>query len=190
MDQRRRRVVLEEVTQGVRQESGLTHSLARSESAHVSSDANPKVYSNSANRRHQKKTTDLIPKRYRSVALFLALLILCLCGLNALSIYSDNWQELFTQNQMQAFSLSGHGSLAGWFCSFLLILSGLASLQIYALRQHRCDDYRGTYRLWGWFAALFMLGSIQCVVDLSGLFHSLANGLLGASPGSGRPDPS
>ena len=185
MDQRRRRVVLEEVTQAVRQGSGLTQSLERSDSASISSEPNPKVYSNSAHRRHQKKTTDLIPKRYRSVALFVALLVICLCGLNALSIYSKDWQDLFSASQMQAFSLSGHGSLAGWFTSFLFVLSGLASLQIYALRQHRCDDYRGTYRLWGWVAALFMLGSIQCVVDVVGLSHSVANSLLGAASGSG-----
>ncbi len=86
---------------------------------------------------------------------------------------------------MQAFALSGQGSLAGWFCSFLLVLASLASLQLYALRQHRCDDYRGTYRMWGWMAPLFLLASIQCSVDLVGLLQSVVSALFGTLPGDG-----
>ena len=57
-------------------------------------------------------------------------------------------------SEVAALGLTGRGTIASWFSSFLLIITGLASLQIYALRQHRRDDYRGTYRLWIWMAAL------------------------------------
>jgi len=66
-----------------------------------------------------------------------------------------------------------------------LVLASLASLQLYALRQHRCDDYRGTYRLWGWLAPLFLLASIQCSVDLVDLLRSAVSALVGTLPGDG-----
>ncbi len=51
----------------------------------------------------------------------------------------------------------------------LLMASCLASLQIYAVRQHRCNDYLGTYRVWLFFAAICLLGSLNCVVDFASL---------------------
>lgn len=185
MNQRRRRVVLEEVTQSARHATDPRESAVPTPNPEAPVDAKTKAYTASAHRRHQKKTTDLFPKRYRALVLLLLLLIGSVWGLNGLSTYSPQWQDTLTASQLQAFALSGNGSLSSWFASFLLVLSGLASLQIYALRQHRCDDYRGTYRLWAWLAALFMLGSINCVVDLTGLLHSVTAALIGTDPGNG-----
>lgn len=185
MNQRRRRVVLEEVTQSARHATDPRESTVSTPNPGTPIDAKTKAYTTSAHRRHQKKTTDLFPKRYRALALVILLLTGSVWGLNALSTYSSQWQDTLTASQLQAFALSGNGSLSSWFASFLLVLAGLASLQIYALRQHRCDDYRGTYRLWGWLAALFLLGSINCVVDLAGLLHSVTAALIGTDPGNG-----
>ncbi|MEE2825963.1 MAG: hypothetical protein VYE64_05000 [Planctomycetota bacterium] len=182
MNQRRRRVVLEEVTQSARDASQVGDATMLADTG-SSPDVGGKPYSNSAQRRYQKKTTDLIPKRYRAVTLMIMLLVASVCGLNLLSAYSADWRDQLTASQIEAFALSGQGSLARWFVSFLLILSSLASLQLYALRQHRCDDYRGTYRLWGWLAVLFLLGSIQCSVDLLGLIHTAVASLVGTLPG-------
>ncbi len=182
MNQRRRRVVLEEVTQSARDASQVGDATMLADTG-SSPDVAGKPYSNSAQRRYQKKTTDLIPKRYRAVTLMIMLLVASVCGLNLLSAYSADWRDQLTASQIEAFALSGQGSLARWFVSFLLILSSLASLQLYALRQHRCDDYRGTYRLWGWLAVLFLLGSIQCSVDLLGLIHTAVASLVGTLPG-------
>jgi len=174
--------VLEEVTQSARDASPVGDATLLADTG-SSNDVGGKAYSNSAQRRYQKKTTDLIPKRYRSVTLMVMLLVASVCGLNLLSAYSVDWRDQLTASQIEAFALSGQGSLARWFVSFLLILSSLASLQLYALRQHRCDDYRGTYRLWGWLAVLFLLSSIQCSVDLLGLIHTAVASLVGALPG-------
>ena len=174
--------MLEEVTQSARDASQVGDATLLTDTG-SSNDVGGKAYSNSAQRRYQKKTTDLIPKRYRSVALMVMLLVASVCGLNLLSAYSVDWRDQLTASQIEAFALSGQGSLARWFVSFLLILSSLASLQLYALRQHRCDDYRGTYRLWGWLAVLFLLSSIQCSVDLLGLIHTAVASLVGALPG-------
>ncbi len=185
MNQRRRRVVLEEVAQSARDGVRSGESVSSISSPASAADTKTKAYSASAHRRHQKKTTDLFPKRYRALALVVFLLVACVSGLNTLSIYSPQWQDTFTASQMRTFALSGNGSLSSWFSSFLLMLSGLAALQIYALRQHRCDDYRGTYRLWGWFAALLLLASVNCIVDLTGLAHSIAVRLIGSATGAG-----
>ena len=174
--------MLEEVTQSARDASQVGDATLLTDTG-SSNDVGGKAYSNSAQRRYQKKTTDLIPKRYRSVALMVMLLVASVCGLNLLSAYSVDWRDQLTASQIEAFALSGQGSLARWFVSFLLILSSLASLQLYALRQHRCDDYRGTYRLWGWLAVLFLLSSIQCSVDLLGLIHTAVASLVGTLPG-------
>jgi hypothetical protein len=87
--------------------------------------------------------------------------------LNLLSVYAPTWASQLGDEGVSSLSLTGRGTLACWFSSFLLIISGLASLQIYALRQHRRDDYRGTYRLWLWMSALLLFASLNCVVDLA-----------------------
>jgi hypothetical protein len=52
-------------------------------------------------------------------------------------------------------------------------MTGLASLQIYALRLHRCDDYQGTYRLWLWMAVIFVIASVNCIVNLGDVAANL-----------------
>ncbi len=130
-------------------------------------------YAFGANRRNQPKTTDLVPKRVLSFSLVVVALALCLGLLNALAVYAPTWKPQLGEAGVEVLLLSGRGTLASWFSSFLLIITGLASLQIYALRQHRRDDYRGTYRLWIWMAGLFLVASMSCVVDLPALAGNL-----------------
>jgi hypothetical protein len=165
-DTRRRRVVVEPAL----------HSTEPCKSADLKteqdSETNGRPYSFGADRRNQLKTTDLLPKRLLSCALVILTLLVTIGGLNLLAAYASEWRPSIGESSA-ALALVGRGTLASWFTSFLLIISGLASLQIYALRLHRRDDYRGTYRLWLWIAALLMLGSLNCVVDLSLLASSL-----------------
>ncbi|MEM7453457.1 MAG: hypothetical protein AAF456_03780 [Planctomycetota bacterium] len=146
---------------------------------------NQRVYSGSANRRHQKKTTDLLPKRFLSCALVVLALAACIGGLNLMSSVSASWPEVVGDAGLRASALSGPGTLAGWFKSFLLIMTGLASLQIYALRQHRCDDYRGTYRMWLWMSALFFVASVNCFVDLGAILANVTASLTGSTAMNG-----
>ena len=139
-----------------------------------------RTYSYGADRRNQLKTTDLIPKRVVSYLLVALALLTCLWAINFTSVRAHQWEGHIGQAGLDMLAVRGLGSLAGWFSSFLLLMTGLASLQIYALRQHRCDDYRGTYRLWLWMAALMVLASIQCVTSLgtvaANLLQSVASG--------------
>ena len=112
----------------------------------------------------QLRTTDLIPKRSLSYALVVVLLAVLVGGLNCLAYFAEGWRSIIGDAGVEALSVSGPGSLGNWLLSFLFIASSLVCLQIFALRQHRYDDYRGTYRIWVWLAALFLLGSVGCVV--------------------------
>ena len=170
-DSRRRRVVVDPAIHS-------NHVLAMSPSSEtISSKRETSLYAVGANRRHQYKTTDLIPKRVWSVSLVVLFLVAVIVGLNLLSYFASGWSSRIGAEGVAALGLTGRTTLSAWFASFLLIVSGLAILQIYALRQHRRDDYRGSYRLWLWMSAILLLGSANCVVDLatigSRLFQSL-----------------
>ena len=128
------------------------------------------AYASSALRRHQNKTTDLFPKR----PLAITLMICALVAVVGLFNYLATLNPISAAGHSSALALNETGSLSSWFSSFLLILSGLASLQIYALRQHRNDDYRGSYRIWIWMAVIFLIASMNSVVDFGTLFSTVA----------------
>jgi len=135
-----------------------------------SSKAKKTAYASSALRRHQNKTTDLFPKRPLAIMLMICALIAVVGLLN----YLATLNPFSAAGHSSALALNGTGSLSSWFSSFLLILSGLASLQIYALRQHRNDDYRGSYRIWIWMAVIFLIASMNSVIDFGTLFSTVA----------------
>lgn len=133
------------------------------------------AYSFGASRRNQPKTTDLFPKRVLSFCLLIAGILVVIVGINLLAYNAERWQLHLGQTGVAGLTMYGQGTLASWFSSFLLIISGLASLQIYALRQHRRDDYRGSYRLWGWMSLLCLVASVNCVVDLGAISNALVH---------------
>lgn len=173
--QRVRRLALEEHGKAEDPTTNVAKPAKRSRTKKTKKSA----YASSAHRRHQNKTTDLIPKRRIPIAITVALLATAIGLLNYLATLEISWSEIFGGSN--ALSLTGSGTLSGWFSSFLLVLSGLASLQIYALRQHRNDDYRGTYRIWLWMAVIFVLASVNSVVNFGQLFAALAGAFLKAS---------
>lgn len=168
-DSRRRRVVVDPAIQTA--ESTL--SMAAANSMDTSTSRKRGKYTIGAERRHQNKTTDFIPKRFWSVTIVVALLLAAIVSLNLLAMFAGSWSNRIGTEGVAALRLSGRATLSGWFSSLLLIISGLASLQIYALRQHRRDDYRGSYRLWLWMSMLLMIASLDCVVDLSSIGANL-----------------
>lgn len=180
-DQRRRRVVIDEVSQ---QNDGQVATARKSRPKTSKPESDSRNYAFGANRRNQFKTTDFIPKRFLSFGLLVLTLLTVVCGINLLATQSLNWHRFIGDPGSRAFSLVGVGSLSSWFSSFLLIMTGLASLQIYALRQHRCDDYRGTYRLWLWMSLLFILGSIHCVVDFGSVLANITEAVTQQPVGS------
>ncbi|MEZ6096346.1 MAG: hypothetical protein R3C03_19310 [Pirellulaceae bacterium] len=185
-DQRRRRVVIDEAINSGETSATIAFQLPDDrvtipDNQSVRSQTN--AYNPSANRRHHLKTSDLLPKRPRALVLWGIALVALLAGLNAISYC---WGTLEIQGTggrtLTPFRLTGTGTLSSWFSTVLFMASCLASLQIYALRQHRRSDYLGTYRIWILFAAICLFASIYCLVDLDSLLLVGSRKLI-ASPG-------
>ena len=168
---RRRRVFLDE---SVQVEMAESVSNGGPKSKQVKSKKS-KLYSDAAKREGQLKTTDLIPKSSLKLGLVLGACVSMFALLMFLALAAPTWSNNLSENAIHTLSFSGHGTISSWFSSFLLLLSSMASLQIYSMRRHRNDDYRGTYRIWLWLAALFVAASVNSVVDFRSVVHSLAN---------------
>lgn len=180
-DARRRRLVIDPTAQlgdvGVEVAVSPLAPISSSSAAQ----SNARTYSYGADRRSQRKTTDLIPKRAVAYMFVVLALLTCLWLINFTSVRAHQWAGSIGQAGMDVLAIRGQGSLAGWFASFLLIMTGLASLQIYALRQHRCDDYRGVYRMWLWIAGLLIIASISCVANLGAVAANLVQSMMSDS---------
>lgn len=165
------------VTSAVEEERAPSSEVVKESSEPVSGPTSE--YSASARRRHLAKTTDLIPKRWITVTM----VVLGLCTgvglINVLYLFSAELVAVMGPRAEEVFSLSARGSLSQWFTTILLIISGMASLQIYALRQHRSNDYRGTYKLWFWLAFLLLFASLDSAVGLRDLALSTVNYVTG-----------
>ncbi len=146
--------------------------------------ASTRPYSEGARRSRQLKTTDLIPKRWWSVAGMLVALATIIALLNLLHHYAPGLTTLIGEQGMASLSLEGQRGIGAWFCNLMLILTSCASLQLYLLRQHRRDDYRGSYRIWLWSAGLCLMASVLTVSNLPGLVGNLWVSVTGATGGS------
>ena len=169
---RRRRVILEDAVQ---QTGGIE--LAESALASRKHAVDLKnSYGQAAKRRGQMKTTDLIPKRPLPIALVFAAAVFGVVLINLLAIYSQGWSEA-SADAIRAFGLVGVGTISAWFSSMLLLITGMASLQIYGMRKHRFDDYSGHYRVWLFLAALFLFASANCVIDFKSALDLVVSSL-------------
>ena len=126
-----------------------------------------------------------MPKRYWSISLVLVGLLLGIVGLNLLHAHAPKWINVIGTEGVDALSLDGQHGIAGWYSSFLLLLSSCVSLQLYLLRQHRRDDYRGSYRVWLWVAGICLLASMASVSGFSRLLEQSVCYFIQAEPGSG-----
>ncbi|MDA7950435.1 MAG: hypothetical protein MPJ24_03020 [Pirellulaceae bacterium] len=59
-----------------------------------------------------------------------------------------------------ALSLENQGSVGNWFISTLYLFGGLQAGLVYFIRQHRRDDYGGSYRLWLKVSAVLVFASL------------------------------
>ncbi len=142
-------------------------------------------YSISARRRHLAKTTDLIPKRGWSVAFLVLGAVAGIALINVLYFYAEEMTGLLGERAKEVFSFTEQGSLAQWLSTLSLLIAGLASCQVYALRRHRSDDYVGTYKLWLVAAAGLLIASLSSAIGLHGLFLHAAGVLIGSQFGPG-----
>ena len=140
-----------------------------------------KAYAVGAKRRHQRKVTDLIPKRRLAYSYALVAFAVLLAGVNLLAYFAPSWHAVIGSRGMEALAVTGPSSLTTYFSTIFFAVASALCFQIYALRQHRCDDYEGSYRVWGWFVPAFAIASLGCVLPLT----SIANNIFMAVSGRG-----
>ena len=136
-------------------------------------------YTEGARRSRQFKTTDLIPKRRWPLSALVIALLLAIVALNGIQYSIPSMEVTVGPAVASAFALESPRGLSTWYCNLLLLFSAAACIQIYLLRQHRRDDYRGTYRVWLWYAAVFVLASMASVTSLSEVFSQSLQKLVG-----------
>lgn len=166
---RRRRVILDDAVQqagAVKQNTKSSIELKKAVDLKNS-------YGDAAKRRGQLKTTDLIPKRAMPIAIVGATVVLFVVMINFLAVYSKTWTSL-SEDAIHSLGFSGAGTISAWFSSLLLLITGMASLQIYGMRRHRFDDYSGHYRIWLFLSVLFLVASANCVINFNEVATSLA----------------
>lgn len=140
-----------------------------------------RLYTIAAERRHQRKTTDLIPKRRLAYTYTVVAFLLALVGLNLLAIYSPNWVAAIGNEGVKAFAIWGPGTLAGWVATVCWAMASATCMQIFVIRRHRNDDYVGTYRVWGWMAIVCLVGSLVCNVNAAAVLANLIAALTSIS---------
>ncbi len=153
---RRRRVINRETGSSNQNESSST----TDDLANRSHSTRSRTYSSGARKQQQLRTTDLIPKRPLAVSILIGGLVLLTGMLTVAHWKSAQWTEI--NGMQQLFDAAHEASLAKWLQAFFLVVAALACLQIFALRRHFSEDYRASYRLWGWLASGLVFGSL-CV---------------------------
>ena len=166
-DDRRRRALMDDrqdSTEPTTKASGATSE--HSEEA-LTGRRRKRRYTASARRKSQLTIVDMIPRRWWA-------LLLVWLGLGAVATLMGSWvwavREEAPAIDWVSKGVPPWGEVAArayqWTLSLVLILAAFVSTQIYLIRRHRADDYRGHYRIWTWAAGGFILASFDATVGL------------------------
>lgn len=160
LDDRRRRVLMEEVTAPA---DGENVPAAPSTRRQV------RAYPDGVLDQRQPRITDLVPLRPFWMAV---LLLTLLTGVAAIETLYICWRTTpvpartadavaLDSRLMSAIDLSSRGNLASWYSALLLAAGACGAALVFSIRCHRVDDYRGRYRVWLWSIAALLWGSLD-----------------------------
>lgn len=184
-DERRRRVCLEERSVDQADVSNTETSTTSDEPTRRSRTTNvAERYDAVSLMENQIRLVDLLPKRSWSVWLLGSCMLLIVAGLGYLHLQTTVLSHALGPEGIRALTIDDSNSIAVWLTSSLFITGSILSWQIYLLRRHRSDDYRGTYRIWLWAACVFMLASL----DATTRFHVFVDRLIRFSAGDALID--
>ena len=177
-DRRRRLLVDSTSLVGETSEVSTKRKKRTAEKTPVQTDVR-KAYAVGAKRRHQRKVTDLIPKRRLAYSLTIAVVAILLASVNLLAYFAPGWFHVIGRQGLDALAITGPSSLTTYLSTIFFAIAAALCWQIYALRQHRCDDYEGTYRVWGWLAPAFAIASLACVLPLTAISQNIFTAISG-----------
>ena len=172
--ERRRRVVMDEALQSPT-DSATDSASARGEPG---KSKRSRQYSRNADRRNLPRCADFIPVSRVSVLGSWCFILTCLLILNlAYGFVGAKTIERLPLTS-EAFGF-GPRSVATWLQVTSWSTAGLVSLVIFSIRQHRSNDFRGTYRLWRWLAVGSVLLSLATLVDFPGMLSEWSAAITG-----------
>jgi hypothetical protein len=139
-DERRRRVLRDEITGGQDEEAASIPISSKRDRA--------RRYTDGALAESQPRVTDFLPQRGFSALVVGLLLLTAVAAVITAHIAVTTSGLLAKEPRLAMFDLNGRGNIGQWFASLLFGGLALLSLVIYNLRMHRVDDFRGRYRVW------------------------------------------
>ncbi len=174
-DERRRRVLMDD---------GSAQMEAVPPTPKKTRDKNAKTrnYSDAALAAQQAPITTVIPTRPWTLWVMLLSALTLVALLNLLHMQSPSLAALVGSAELAPFTLHAAGSMGAWLSGLLLAWSAVMGVQIFNLRRHRIDDYKGRYRIWIPTTVVLVVASLDAV---SGL-HQIVGGLLAKFSGEAR----
>jgi hypothetical protein len=181
-DDRRRRVLTEEMISGGAKATGTPTATAASDADGKST--RPRTppsnrYGAAARMERQPRLTDLVPQSLAGLAVWFVAGVAMIGGLEALYYFMPQLAAHTTDGRIAAFDLDGEGSLAVWFSSTTLAVAAGVAIIVYLLRKHRADDYHARYRIWLAAAVCWFGMSIDESASLHEGFKEMMSGLTG-----------
>ena len=174
-DQRRRRVLIEERLNlvGVEGEpDSERHPTAKAGTVDGHS------YSRAASLSLQSPSVAVLAARpFTQLVLSLS----CLAAIVGLLAFYGHWRLWPTgtwQRYLSCLDVQRPGSLATWLCSLMLCVAAFQGIQIYRLRRHKTDDYRGRYRVWAWFPGILLATALSVATGVHRELTALLVGCL------------
>jgi hypothetical protein len=162
LDERRRRVLMDEIASPAEADSSEAAPAAGGGSAK----GPVRAYCPAVLAERQPRVTDLVPVRPFLVTVLALLALLGIAAIETIHVYARTTPLTAGVSQLAALDVSHRGSLAAWYSSVLLAAAAMAALAVYTVRQHRVDDYAGRYRIWLWAAAALAFGSLDAATGL------------------------
>jgi hypothetical protein len=180
LDERRRRVLMDEIASPADADDPEASSLAGGGSAK----GPVRAYSPAVLQERQPRVTDFLPVQPLWVAAALVLIVLGIAAIQTLHVYAPRLALGAAGPQLAALDSTARGSLAAWYSSAALAGAAALALLVLGIRAHRVDDYRGRYRVWLWTAAALAWLSLDAA---TGVHDALGFGLTNLA---GTPAPS
>jgi hypothetical protein len=180
LDERRRRVLRDELAQPADNESADAAPTTGSGSAK----GPVRAYCPAVLAERQPRVTDFVPIRPLWTVVTILLALTAVAAIECVHIYART-TDLGSPVHFASLDAASSGSVAAWFSALALVAGAALSLVTFGIRLHRVDDYRGRYRVWLWTAAALALASLDAATGIHNALGLALARLAGTTPTSG-----
>ena len=180
LDERRRRVLRDELAQPADNESADAAPATGSGSVK----GPVRAYCPAVLAERQPRVIDFVPVRPLWTAVAILLALTAVAGIECIHIYART-TDLGSPGHFASLDAARSGSVASWFSGLALAAGAVLALVTFGIRMHRVDDYRGRYRVWLWTAAGMALASLDAATGIHNALGLALARLAGTGPAEG-----